>query len=148
MPKMEHMKPCLDRLARPVAVVALIIASATVSPSPAAQGTVVVATPNAKDVGYVTRVMVLPSGSTLSFLVPIPGIGAQAVSSATGSTTCLLGGQAGTASVLRLILPRGDTTIALRVTSPTSLGARPSDTFGGRSSWHLATGLAIVRAST
>jgi hypothetical protein len=83
----------------------------------------------------------------LLLAVLITCIGAQAVSSATGSTTCLLGGPAGTASVLRLVLPRSASTIALRVTSPTSLGARSSDIFGGRSSWHLVTGLSIVRAS-
>jgi plastocyanin len=68
MPKMEHMRPSLNRLARPVAILAFVISAAVALPGSAVQGTVTIATPMAKDVGYATRVMVLPSSTTLSFL--------------------------------------------------------------------------------
>lgn len=78
----------------------------------------------------------------------IGGLGVERVATAAASSTCHFGGPAGTASVVRIHLPQRTTGIALRVTTATSLGSRPSDLAGGRSSWHLATGLTIVRAGS
>lgn len=78
----------------------------------------------------------------------LAGLGAERASSAADSTTCHLGGPAGTASVARIHLPRSTSGIALRVTTPTTLGARSSDVVGDRSSWHLATGLTVVRVGS
>lgn len=83
---------------------------------------------------------------SLLFVVIVTGLGLQGASTAAVSTTCHFGGPTGTASVVRLVLPRASD-IALRVMTPTSFGERSSDVVGGRSSWHLATGLAVVRAS-
>lgn len=76
--------------------------------------------------------------------------GAAWTTSATADagTTCHLGGPAGTASVLRLVLPHRTTGVAVRVTTPTTVGSRPSDVAGERSSWHMATGIAVVDERT
>jgi len=57
---------------------------------------------------------------------------------------CQLAGPAGTASVLRLDLPRGSRSLALRVT--TDAGAA-NQSAGRTGSWHLATQIAVLRAS-
>jgi hypothetical protein len=50
--------------------------------------------------------------------------------------------------VVTLDLPRGAPSLALRITTPVSLATTPTaTTVGGRSSWHLATLVAVVRAS-
>ena len=84
--------------------------------------------------------------TVMAVVLLVAGLGVERAATAAGSTTCRLGGPAGTASVLRLDLAHRTSGLALRVTTPTSLGSRPSDVAGGRSSWHLATGVAIVRA--
>jgi hypothetical protein len=59
---------------------------------------------------------------------------------------CQLGGPAGTASVVRVDLPHGSPSLALRVTSPTTPTA--ASAAGTRASWHLATQVAVVRVGT
>jgi hypothetical protein len=62
------------------------------------------------------------------------------------STTCPFAGPTGTVSVIRFVLTR-PASIDLRVTTPTSPGSQLSDVAGTRQSWHVATGLVILRAS-
>lgn len=66
---------------------------------------------------------------------------------AVGSPTCPLGGPAGTVSVVDVVLPRGAPSLALRVTSPTAVEPTGPSALGSRSSWHLATQIALLRAS-
>ena len=61
---------------------------------------------------------------------------------------CALAGPAGTASVLRVDLPHGSPSLALRVTTPTRLVDVSPRSVGSSGGWHLATQLALLRADT
>jgi hypothetical protein len=63
--------------------------------------------------------------------------------SAAEPVPCQLGGPAGTASVLRVDVPHGSRSLALRITSPA-----PPPTVTSRTSWHLATQVAVLRADS
>ena len=80
----------------------------------------------------------------MAVVLLLAGLGVERAATAASSTTCHFGGPAGTSSVFHIHLARRTSGLALRVTTPTSLGSRASDLAGDRSSWHLATGLAVV----
>jgi hypothetical protein len=74
-------------------------------------------------------------------------IGAALVPSARAdsATTCPLAGPAGSASVVRIDVPHGARSLAMRITTPTAVSPTDPTLAGGRSSWHLATQIALVR---
>jgi hypothetical protein len=63
-------------------------------------------------------------------------------------STCAFGGPAGTFSVAQMSLPAGAPQLAMRITTPAQTPTEPTALVGGRTSWHLATGVAVVDART
>jgi len=61
------------------------------------------------------------------------------------ATTCTLSGPAGSASVVRIDLPQGAASLAMRITTSTALSPTDPALTAGRNSWHLATQIALVR---
>ncbi|MFN2539290.1 MAG: hypothetical protein ABR549_14240 [Mycobacteriales bacterium] len=59
--------------------------------------------------------------------------------------SCTLAGPAGSASVVRLDLPHGAPSLAMRITTSSALSPTDPSLAGGRNSWHLATEVALVR---
>ena len=59
--------------------------------------------------------------------------------------TCTLAGPAGSASVVRIDLPHGAPSLAVRITTSTALSPTDPSLVGGRKSWHLATEVALLR---
>jgi hypothetical protein len=59
--------------------------------------------------------------------------------------TCTLAGPAGSASVVRIDLPRGAPSLAMRITTSSTLSPTDPSLVGGRKSWHLATEVALLR---
>lgn len=60
-------------------------------------------------------------------------------------SSCTLAGPAGSASVVRIDLPRGAPTLAMRITTSSALSPTDPSLVGGRNSWHLATEIALLR---
>lgn len=87
-----------------------------------------------------TRLRALVVASSLSLLASL------AAPSHAATPVCALAGPAGTATVMRVELPAGAPSVAMRITTPTSLSATAPWVLGGRSSWHLATQVALIRA--
>jgi hypothetical protein len=71
----------------------------------------------------------------------VPGARAQ------DPSTCTFGGPAGTFSVAKVDLPQGAPQLAVRITTPIQTAMQPTALAGDRSSWHLATALAILDAN-
>lgn len=86
------------------------------------------------------------SGVTLSALL----VGAALASPASAAEVrpCTFAGPAGTASVLRVDLPKGSPSLALRVTTPTRLVDTSPQSVASSGGWHLATQIALLRAGT
>jgi hypothetical protein len=69
----------------------------------------------------------------------MPGVQARA------DGTCTLAGPAGSASVVRIDLPRGAPSLAMRITTSSALSPTDPSLVGGHKSWHLATEVALLR---
>ena len=63
------------------------------------------------------------------------------------ASTCSVAGPANSASVERVVLPRGAPSLAMRITTSSALSPSDPSLLGGRKSWHLATEIALLRAT-
>lgn len=81
-------------------------------------------------------------------VVLLVGAGLAPAVTAAEVRPCAMAGPAGTASVLRVDLPHGSPSLALRVTTPTRLADVSPQSVGNGGGWHLATQVALLRVGT
>ena len=83
--------------------------------------------------------------ASLLLAAALTGAALVPAAQAEANATCTLAGPAGSASVVRVDLPRGAPSLAMRITTSTALSPTDPTLAGGRSSWHRATQVALLR---